>query len=310
MKPVPPRFLLAHLGSSLVILVCTGFFLAFACTLHVAPSFSITTSLWFLVLGGLIACAVLTHRISLLEERISASIPLQSPAQVESSSNLLSSCPPSVSLPNPLETPLHLVSEIPLQFLASLAEMMSDEADPLLKTKVTRLGNYASVLAAVYSLLPMSAECSDTQEISSTALQNRLTPFFQSVLGERCLHLEVDSFPLTLRQSTAVALLLCELVTSHSGQAQGKLKISLKKGDKFVRLLFLERGHGKHSGYRPETLDEWGIELIASLVRYDLRGNIQFGSSTRHGFCVIVRFPCLLSSVRDEVSLRQSEETS
>ncbi len=134
-----------------------------------------------------------------------------------------------------------------------------------------------------------------TERIVHIVSQNMLHPDRQVQI-----HVEGEAVVLPSRTATSLALVINELLQNaleHAfvGRTAGAVRITLGRGPKAYVVEVADDGVGLPSG-RPSSL---GLEIVETLVKEDLRGQLDF-RSTGEGTQVVVRLPQLADVTGDE----------
>jgi len=96
---------------------------------------------------------------------------------------------------------------------------------------------------------------------------------------------------LPMNQSTALSLLVSELVSNAFKHGAGDLTVTLAHSERGGRLTVSDRGKGFPADFDARESANTGLELIMSMARHDLRGDVQFTNRAEGGACVVVTFP-------------------
>ncbi len=180
-----------------------------------------------------------------------------------------------------------------LQAISSLAELSCAAGKPVGESDLKRIGLYARSLALLHELLMETSQETAQQFTSASVLIGRLLPLLQVACGERVLCFHETDFPLTLRQSAALSLVICELVNNSLKHGSGEIRLSLQPRGVLARLVVQDQGQGFPPGFDAASFSHFGIKVMNHLVHHDLRGKIRYGSPKCSCSRVVVRFRLL-----------------
>lgn len=180
-----------------------------------------------------------------------------------------------------------------LQIIAALVEMQVGGTGQTVPTEaLRRVGQHVQALAAVHDILTREARESGTVEYLSTReTLEKLRPLLERLVGERQLHFRVEDLRLPIQQGTSLAVLVNELISNAVKHGAGDIDLSLAVAAERGHLQVRDRGPGFPEGFDPETAANTGLELILSLSRWDLGGDITFQNHPGGGGLITVTFP-------------------
>ena len=191
-----------------------------------------------------------------------------------------------------------------LQVIAVLIELQAgDETQPISPDALRRLSRQVSAISAIHDVLTEQAKSNATQTFISAAVAlDKLISLLQGLIEGRRLHAEVEDAPLSVKQATAVTLLVNELISNAGKHARyGDIEVSLASSDGRAQLEVRDSGPGFPDGFDSQQAANTGLALIETLCRYDLGGEIAYLNRTlpQQGGRVVVTFP-LLTTLQDE----------
>jgi len=182
-----------------------------------------------------------------------------------------------------------------LQTVAMLLRLQAAEGAPLttqdaasaMQVSVNRILSIAAVHEALAQEGFRLVNVKDvTERIVHTVSQNMLRP-------DQQVQIRVEGEPIVLasRPATSLALVVNELLQNaleHAfvGRAAGAVRITLGRGPREYVIEVADDGVGLPS-HKPPSL---GLEIVETLVRDDLRGQLEFQSNAK-GTQVVVRLP-------------------
>ncbi len=147
-------------------------------------------------------------------------------------------------------------------------------------------------LAAIHDLLTQEAKAGGhADSVSARAAIERLMPLVRGMVGDTPLECHVEDVRLALRNGTSLAVLVNELVSNAVKHGEGPISISLTAQNGSARLRVSDSGRGFPSDFDPSTAAHTGLELIESLARWDLRGNIAYANRSEGGAQITITFP-------------------
>ncbi len=183
-----------------------------------------------------------------------------------------------------------------LQVITALLDMKimeGSETVPISELKRLRL--HIRALASIHELLTHVVKAdAETSEISSEAMIDQLQPLLLTSSGGRAVDFNVADISLSTRYGSSLAILVNELVTNAVKHGAGKITVNLAAEGEYVRLEVTDEGPGFPEGFAPRTHANTGIDLIESLSRWDLKGEIEYGNrpvAEGGGARVAVTFP-------------------
>ena len=186
-----------------------------------------------------------------------------------------------------------------LQVIASLAEMQMDaEADKIGGETnevcgavsgggvqanlqgLRRIAQHIHSLAALHDLLTHNATLDESAGVvSARDLLKKLLPLLQPVDGVRRLRSRIDEIFFSSRTAAPFALLVNELVSNALKHGRGDITVTLRRNDTLACLEVRDQGPGFSPGFDPRRAAHTGLELIDSLVRYDLHGQVMYANA-------------------------------
>lgn len=180
-----------------------------------------------------------------------------------------------------------------LQIVMSLVNMQQMQyADYVPASELVRLTQHIKALASIHDLLTHQAQAGmEVSTISITEIIERLMPTVQGAVAGRNITVAVQDLYLPVRQSTAVAVLINELVSNALKHGKGEIRISFDVEDNTAILQVQDEGPGFPENFTPGSAANTGLDLIASLSQMDLRGGVRYENRQEGGARVVIRFP-------------------
>ncbi len=198
-----------------------------------------------------------------------------------------------------------------LQVIASLAEMQieaEEDSGPSVGLQaMRRVVQHIHSLAALHELLTHNATLDESAGvISSRDLLKKLLPLLQPLDTTRVLRARVDQILFSSRVAAPLAMLVNETVSNALKHGRGDILLTLKRSENMACLEVRDQGPGFAADFDAVRAAHTGLELIDSLVRHDLHGQVAYTNATDTvmmrsgdtpdaappvGGCVVVTFP-------------------
>lgn len=182
-----------------------------------------------------------------------------------------------------------------LQIIAAMIEMQMLEHQD---AQFIPIGDYRALkshihtLSIIHDLLTHNLrEDEQSQRLSAKDLLDQLLPRLQQTAGHRAVHCTAQDALLTARMSTALSLVLNELVTNALKYGQNEICIGFRVADDQATLEVTDDGAGFPDDFDARARANMGLELVESLVQSDLRGRSHYGRRAEGGGKVTVTFP-------------------
>jgi len=178
-----------------------------------------------------------------------------------------------------------------LQVVVAMIDMqMMEYGDTIPVREAERLRGHVNALAALHDLLTRQArESGETESISSTTVLEKLIALLRAA-SPRAVRLDVHEAPLTVRQATALALILQELVSNSLKHGDGEIEIAFRAEDATAVLEVCDSGSGYPPNFDPRA-GSTGMELVDTAIRWDLGGTLQCDNRAEGGARTRIFFP-------------------
>jgi PAS domain S-box-containing protein len=181
-----------------------------------------------------------------------------------------------------------------LQVISAMIEMLALEHKgesmvPL--GDFSRIQSHVRTLAVVHDLLTASVkEDEDTQIISAKDVLERLLPMLQQTAWNKTVYYRIDDVLLPSKQCVSLALVINELVTNalKHGNTEAEVTFGSRGGE--AELEVCDDGPGFPEDFDAVLCANTGLELVASLVKTDLRGHTRHENRVGGGARVVVTF--------------------
>ena len=180
-----------------------------------------------------------------------------------------------------------------LQIVSALAEIQMN-GDMVPTSALQRIVSHVRTLAALHDILTQRVkDNTSTAMLDTTETFSRLLPLLQGSIGTRRIHSEIAEIMLPINNSASLSLLVSELISNAVKHGKGDISVTLRREEDRASLTVADRGRGFPDGFDPRKAANTGLELILSLARHDLRGEITFENGPEGGAQVVVTFPVL-----------------
>jgi len=180
-----------------------------------------------------------------------------------------------------------------LQVIAAMVDMLiMDDEDEISLEELKRLASHIRTLAAVHDILTHETkQDGQTESVSARAVLDKLLTLMQESTPGRILSYSIEDAHLPAKQSTSLALLTNELVSNAVKHGHGEVTVTLKNGQSTATLEVCDDGPGFVTGFDPRKAANTGLDLVDSLSRWDLAGEVAFLNRSEGGARVVVKFP-------------------
>jgi two-component sensor histidine kinase/PAS domain-containing protein len=180
-----------------------------------------------------------------------------------------------------------------LQVIAALLdmqEMLYRDAVPM--SEIVRLRHHVKALSTIHDLLTHQAKNdAEVYDLSVLDAIEQLVPIIQGVVMSRTIEFSVDDLRMPVRQSTALTVLVNELVSNAVKHGQGAIRLAFATQNGRAMLEVTDEGPGFAPDFDPVTAANTGLELILTLAQLDLQGEARFENRAEGGGRVVVEFP-------------------
>jgi two-component sensor histidine kinase len=179
-----------------------------------------------------------------------------------------------------------------LQVITAMVDMklMDGDAD-VRKEDLRRVGHHARALAVIHDLLTEGATQEATATVSAKGILDRLLPLLQMTTPDRRVQAKVEDATLSARQGTSLALVLNELVSNGLKYGKGELDVTFEVEGGRALLEVCDDGPGFPDGFDAAQQANTGLELVESLARWDLGGDVIYETRPEGGARVRVSVP-------------------
>lgn len=165
-----------------------------------------------------------------------------------------------------------------LQLVTTMIEMQILDGEEMIpKERLHRLNAQVRTIAAIHDILTQNTRENVTaQEIVFKDVLDNLMPVYRQIAPQHEIVAKIADVRFSGKQSTTLALVINELISNgiKHGQSRVELSVSVKEGQ--VEVLVRDDGPGFPEGFDPQVAANTGLELIVTLVRWDLAGEVRF----------------------------------
>jgi two-component sensor histidine kinase len=180
-----------------------------------------------------------------------------------------------------------------LQIVAAMIEMRLFDADETVPVEeLRRLASYVLTLAAVHDILTQQAKIrGEADRVSAHAVLDKLLELMHHTSASASMRWEVEDATLPVRKGTSLALLANELVSNALKHGRGMVDVTFRVDSEYAVLTVQDDGPGFPAGFDALKAANTGLELVESLSRSDLEGEIDYGNRPGGGGIATVTFP-------------------
>ena len=180
-----------------------------------------------------------------------------------------------------------------LQVLAALVDIQRlKHSDQVPITELERISLHIRTLGALHDLLTTQSDPS-SETISLQVSLTKLVPLLQTASGGRVIQLDVaPEAALSTRRTSILLLLVSELVGNSGKHGQGTITVTLRQlPSNELQLTVTDEGQGFPSGFLASSAANTGLELVESMICWDLKGTVHYENLPTGGACVIANIP-------------------
>ncbi len=182
-----------------------------------------------------------------------------------------------------------------LQSLSALIDMQRMNYDELVPvSELTRLSLHIRSLASLHDLLTQEAK--STGELETVSLRGaieKVVELIQKANEDRQIVVDLGDARLPHEKAATFVLLVNELISNALKHGRGQVEIALTARDDSVTFIVRDDGPGFPPGFNPKKSANTGLELIESIGRWDLRGNLDYRNRPEGGAEIVLTFPVM-----------------
>jgi PAS domain S-box-containing protein len=180
-----------------------------------------------------------------------------------------------------------------LQIISAMVDMqlLNDEAT-ISAEEFRRLGSHVRTLAAVHDILTKeSKETGSSQTISLPEVLDQLIPIHQQTAPNCSITANIENVLLSGRQGTSLALVINELISNAIKHGRGRVEIVVTQLPTGTSVTVCDDGPGFPDDFDSVAAANTGLELVDSLVKWDLAGRVEYGNQPGGGGRVTLDLP-------------------
>lgn len=183
-----------------------------------------------------------------------------------------------------------------LQVIAAMLDIQMMEYEEFLPiSEAKRLSEQIRTLSIVHDILTQQVQQNNPNaNISVQSVFDRLLPNLAKAAGHDTFECAIADVPVSVKQATSLALIVAELISNALKHGLGWVEVTLETNEEGNVLEVCNDGAGFPADFDPLKSANTGLTLIDTLVRYDMRGTVQFENFDR-GARVRVSFPASTS---------------
>jgi two-component sensor histidine kinase len=180
-----------------------------------------------------------------------------------------------------------------LQLISAMLDMrLMEDTETFSLDELKRLSNYVGTLAVVHDLLTHVAKTDgQAQMISIRQALERLLGMMRQTAGTCRLEFHVEDAQVSSKVCTSLALVTNELVSNAVKHGDGEVQVVFRLQDRIAVLEVRDNGPGFPEDFDALRAAHTGLELVESLCRWDLRGEVCYETADEGGGQVRVKVP-------------------
>ena len=180
-----------------------------------------------------------------------------------------------------------------LQVISALVDIQVMQADGSIPaSELGRLVGHIRAIAMIHDFLAQGWNLgAQVQEVSAHKALDKLVPLLQHIAEGRNIQVHIEDAPLSVRQATALLILVQELVSNAVKHGRGEIDLQFRVANGFAVIAVTDDGPGFPPDFDPRSASNTGLDLIDSLGRWDLQGRVAFENRPEGGGRAFVSFP-------------------
>jgi two-component sensor histidine kinase len=177
-----------------------------------------------------------------------------------------------------------------LQIIAAMIDLQIIEQPEMLPlAEFVRLSHHVRTLAAVHDILTHSSKAGDhIESVSARTILDHLLTMIQSTAGKRRVRYTLDDARLSSRQATTLALVANELVSNALKHGKGDVEVTFAVQEAAATLEVCDDGPGFSADFDPAQAANTGLDLVETLISWDMRGTVRFENRSENGGARVV----------------------
>lgn len=182
-----------------------------------------------------------------------------------------------------------------LQIVSSLLNMELRRKPTISASEVQKLVSHIQAFAALHEILgEQSSAAGDgdgMKRVFVDDLIRRLLEILGPLAGDRLQVERLDPARVTARQSSALGILVNELVSNALKHGEGKIYLRLTHTGGRCTLSVRNEGSSFPLNFQPEKTGRSGLTLMKTIVRAELESELEFSNPAPNSAEVLVSFP-------------------
>jgi PAS domain S-box-containing protein len=180
-----------------------------------------------------------------------------------------------------------------LQIITTMVEMqLSEGKETISREDLHRLNANIRSIAAIHDVLTQNTkENVATEAIPLKEVIEKLLPIYRQTTPSHQFRATIDETQLPSKQGTALTLAINELVSNAIKHGHSVVEITISLRDSHIEVRVSDDGPGFPEDFDPQKAANTGLELIVTLVRWDLAGEVTFGNRPQGGAQVVLILP-------------------
>ena len=180
-----------------------------------------------------------------------------------------------------------------LQLIVALSELQEKDAEEFVHVhEFTKVRTHVRALAAVHNILTgQTHEEGFSERISAQSILSELVELMKQTAGGRVIIAEIEDARLSAKQACSLAVVVNEVFTNAVKYGSGTVSVRFSADNSHGRFEIADEGPGFPSDFDPGASARTGLELVQTVVRWDLQGEIKFGNGRDGGGLVVIRLP-------------------
>ena len=185
-----------------------------------------------------------------------------------------------------------------LQSVCALLDIQTMENEVTVPVgELVHIRTHIRTLALIHDLLTKDTKSEEGPScLSVQGVLRQLMPMLQEVVGATAIIWHADETVLPTSQGISVAIIVNELVTNAVKHGGINIEMTAAATGRIMTLVICDDGPGFPDDFDPRVNANFGLELLESMCRIELRGEIRFENRQQGGACVVIDFPLATDS--------------
>lgn len=179
------------------------------------------------------------------------------------------------------------------QTVVGLLELQTQtDADTVPVQALTQVRTCIKALLVIHDMLVLDVQQDPTARVMPIVpVLQKLIPMLQQAAGQKRITWYADEVRLPIKHGMSLAILINELVTNAIKHGGTTVEIRLTTSQKTVTLEVSDNGPGFGEAFDPKKSANYGLELVESICRVDLRGVTTYSNRSEGGASMTITFP-------------------